>query len=118
MVTLQSLIDATYPGLNSGSIPLAQYFLERSILASCNDDVDNINEVMIHQFPGQLKEFHSADKVVIEDGADKGSYGYPTKYLNSIRAPGTPLHKLQIKIGCPLMIMRNINPAIGLCNGT
>ena len=60
--TLQSLIDATSHGLNSGSIPLAQYSLERSILALHNNDVDNINEAMIHQFPGQLREFYSTDR--------------------------------------------------------
>ena len=62
----------------------------------------------------------SADKVVLEEGADANTSAdaYPVEYLNSITYSGLPLSKLQLKIGCPLMILRNIDPSRGLCNGT
>ncbi|KAI3847093.1 hypothetical protein MKW98_015448 [Papaver atlanticum] len=29
-----------------------------------------------------------------------------------------PLFKLQLKVGCPIILMRNFAPSEGLCNGT
>ena len=29
-----------------------------------------------------------------------------------------PQHKLQLKVNCPIMLLRNLNPSIKLCNGT
>jgi hypothetical protein len=43
---------------------------------------------------------------------------YPTEYLNSINVSGLPLAKLALKEGCPVMILRNLNPQEGVCNGT
>jgi ATP-dependent DNA helicase PIF1 len=43
---------------------------------------------------------------------------YPIEFLNSLNVSGIPPHKLILKIGCPLMLIRNLNPSNGLCNGT
>jgi ATP-dependent exoDNAse (exonuclease V) alpha subunit len=40
------------------------------------------------------------------------------EYLNSLTASGLPLSKLSLKIGCPVMLLRNLDPSRGLCNGT
>ena len=37
--------------------------------------------------------------------------------VNSINASGIPLSELNLKNGCPIMILRNLCPANGLCNG-
>ncbi|KAI9109681.1 hypothetical protein K1719_019311 [Acacia pycnantha] len=43
---------------------------------------------------------------------------YDTKYLNSIKCSGMPHHKLVSKVGVLVILIRNINQASGLCNGT
>jgi ATP-dependent exoDNAse (exonuclease V) alpha subunit len=42
----------------------------------------------------------------------------PVEYLNEINCTGLPLAKLEVKIGCPVMILRNLDPANGVCNGS
>lgn len=57
------------------------------------------------------------DKEIIEEGTDQIEAHYSTEYLNSINASGIPLSELTLKIGCPIMILCNLDPANGLCNG-
>ena len=57
----------------------------------------------------------SADAVVIGD--DQGLY-VTTEFLNKIELSGLPPHLLTVKVGCVMMLLRNLNPKHGLCNGT
>lgn len=41
----------------------------------------------------------------------------PIKFLNSLDSPGMPPHKLELKIGSPVLLLRNIDTQ-RLCNGT
>jgi hypothetical protein len=65
-----------------------------------------------------LKEFNSADKKVFEQVVDIATDRYPIEYLNTTVTSGMPLSKLKLKIGCALMILCNLNPSNGVCNGT
>ena len=38
--------------------------------------------------------------------------------LNTIESGSLPPHVLDLKIGSPIMVIRNIDPAAGVCNGT
>jgi ATP-dependent DNA helicase PIF1 len=40
------------------------------------------------------------------------------KTLNSITPNGLPSQELRIKINCPLILLHNLDPHSGLCNGT
>jgi len=108
---IDHLVDFVYAGLADQDIP-QDYFLHRTILSPKNDAVDDLNYKILCKFPGQMTILHSKDKVV---GIDNE---YPIEYLNSIKVSGLPLSHLSLKPGCPLMLLRNIDPSQGLCNGT
>ncbi|GFS68819.1 uncharacterized protein TNCV_409061 [Trichonephila clavipes] len=42
---------------------------------------------------------------------------YPVEFLNSLDLSGVPSHKLELKVGVPVLLMRNLD-APRLCNGT
>ncbi len=88
-------------------------------MASRNDDVDDINCKILGQFPGAEMVFYSADTIKDNDGhGAQGILMYPVEYLNSINCSGLPLHKLSLKPGCPVMVLRNLNSGQGVCNGS
>ena len=61
----------------------------------------------------------SADSVDWEAGADGDlNEALPVEYLRSLDASGFPPGELRMKPGCPLILLRNLSPANGLCNGT
>src|SRR5208282_2468342 len=43
---------------------------------------------------------------------------YAIEYLNTVNLSNLPPHQLKLKIGAPVILLRNLNPSTGLCNGT
>ncbi|XP_016165180.1 uncharacterized protein LOC107607791 [Arachis ipaensis] len=43
---------------------------------------------------------------------------YGPELLNSINCSGLPPHKLILKVGVPVMLLRNIDQSSGICNST
>ena len=87
--------------------------INRCVLAPKNSSVDEINDMMIKRFPGNLHVYVSSDRTV--DPRHQGDY---QDFLNSQNPKGLPPHKLLLKENCPIMLIRNLNPTEGLCNGT
>ena len=57
---------------------------------------------------------YSGDKIVDEQDADN----YPSEYLNTINMSSLPPHLLKLKVGAVVILLRNLSPSTGLCNGT
>jgi hypothetical protein len=64
--------------------------------------------------PDYLYTFKGADKVVDNSSIEI----HPTEYLNTINVPNLPPHELNIKVGAPIILLRNLEPFGGMCNGT
>ncbi|KAL6300078.1 hypothetical protein BKA93DRAFT_704224, partial [Sparassis latifolia] len=61
---LSSLIDDIYPDIGSTLALPPEYFLNRTILAARNADVDSINAEVLHRMSGQERVYMSVDTVL------------------------------------------------------
>ena len=43
---------------------------------------------------------------------------YPPEFIHSINLSGVPQHDMSLKVNTSIMLMRNLNPRNGHCNGT
>uniref|UniRef100_A0A8I6Y0K2 ATP-dependent DNA helicase n=1 Tax=Hordeum vulgare subsp. vulgare TaxID=112509 RepID=A0A8I6Y0K2_HORVV len=112
MNDLEKLIDHVFPGLDE-NMSDPSYMTCRAILSTTNDNVDKINLRMIDRFKGEEVIYHSFDS------AEDDRYGYyAPEFLNGLTPNGLPPHALKLKLNCPVILLRNIDPANGLCNGT
>lgn len=95
------------------------YFSDRTILSARNDNVNEINAHILNLFPGEKAFFQGENSVGVEEGhgIDAPETIYPVEYLESINCSGLPLSKLELLLGCLLMILCNLDPANDLCNG-
>ncbi|XP_076929112.1 uncharacterized protein LOC143593337 [Bidens hawaiensis] len=96
------------------------YFQDRAILAPTNEIVDEINDSLLKFFPGDEVEYLSSDTICsseyINDMVDAALYS--PELLNGLRISGLPNHKLVLKVGVPVMLLRNLNQKEDLCNDT
>ncbi|XP_058727071.1 uncharacterized protein LOC131598493 [Vicia villosa] len=68
---------------------------------------------------GEIRDYYNANSV------DKSEIHDPAvvdilmpEFLSSLRTSSLPNHHLKLKVGTPIMLMRNIDQSEGLCNGT
>src|SRR3989337_3653722 len=115
---LKTLIDFVYPNLIENSTN-ASYFIGRAILSPKNIHVDEISDTIMQKFTGEIRLYPSADSV---DSADNSNSDQPQLYspefLRSLRIPELLPGDLKLKVGVLIILLRNLNPSEGLCNGT
>jgi hypothetical protein len=109
---LNELMNSIYPNIEE-NYKDSDWLSERAILAPRNVEVNALNQSLLEKIPGNKKTYKSFDKVMIDTDASK----YPIEFLNSLDPPGVPQHTLDLKVGCVVMLLRNLNPP-KLCNGT
>src|SRR5258707_10312514 len=116
---VDSLIDTIYPNIHLGPHP-DQFFSEHIILSSINKRVKELNESVLAKFPGAVQLFPSLDFLPQSDqaGEDDPMLNYPVEYLNEINCESLPLAKLEVKKGCPVIVLKNLDAANGVCNGS
>ena len=90
-----------------------QWLLERAILAPLNETVNNINLEVLKCLPGPETTYKSIDTTITPEEA----VHFPVEFLNSLDISGMPPHKLNVKVGCPVIVLRSLDPP-HLTNGT
>lgn len=114
-----SLINSIYPTIDSNPRPPPEYSLNRMILAPRNADVGEMNQKILEKMTGDVRQYISADKMVQEAGADPNDGdSLPMEFLRSINSSSLPPGKLNLKVGCPIILLQNLSLSVGLCNGT
>jgi len=86
---------------------------EAAILSPLNEKVEEINEEILDMLDGRETTFFAQDSTDPEHEAI-----IMPDMLNSLRAAGLPPYKMRLKINAVVMLLRNLNIAKGLCNGT
>lgn len=110
--SLQELFNVTYPNIDSlfhDSSSLASHV----ILTTKNDYVHEINDMLKSKFPNTARSFIAIDETV--EPNDQSQF---EDYLHTLNPANLPPYKLTLKENCPVMLLRNLNPSEGLCNGT
>ena len=75
-----------------------------------------INEAILDKLNGAPRTYFSDDSVVCDNPEEAANY--PLEFLNSLTPSGMPPHKLRLKPGCVIMLLRNLDICNGICNGT
>jgi len=109
----RAMAVAIYPQLHEGQVT-NEYLHERAILALRNKEVLLINVMVLSYLQGAQVDFLSADFAKDMEVANT----YLSEFLNTLEVSGMPSHKLSFKIGAPVMLLCNLDPLTGLCNGT
>ena len=78
----------------------------RAILTPTNDQKSAINIKIMNLFQSEERTYLSINTVLRDDDA----VHYPLEFLNSITAPGLPAYEQKVKVGAPLILLRNLNP--------
>nr|GFC22493.1 ATP-dependent DNA helicase PIF1-like [Tanacetum cinerariifolium] len=115
---IEAIVAETYPNFIKRQHD-EEYLKERAILTPMNADVDEINTYMFKKLVGKFVTYNSADEVckASTECLDQQQL-YPTEFLNTLNFSGMPPHALCLKKELSIILLRNVNPTKGLCNGT
>ena len=91
-----------------------------AVLCPTNFICEHVNAKIVEKLGGTSVELRSIDEVVcdsLEESAQLTTV-FPNEFLNSKTPNGLPPHMLRLKKGTIVVLLRNLNPKEGLCNGT
>ncbi|XP_010484906.1 PREDICTED: ATP-dependent DNA helicase PIF1-like [Camelina sativa] len=115
---IAQLADDVYSDFETSYLD-REYITRRAILTPKNDTAHELNMFLQNKIPGDTKEYLSSDSIEMDgDSNESDELLYPAEFLNSLKISGLPYHCLKLKVGYPIMLIRNLNQKEGLCNGT
>lgn len=121
--SLDTLLDHVFPAaeLSGGQDQRDQikFWAGRAILTVRNEHLGEINHAALSAIPGEPRVYQSVNTAAMDTtGVENDANMLPPEYLRAIDLPGLPPAQLQLKVGVPVMLLRNLRPRQGLCNGT
>ncbi|GBM50762.1 hypothetical protein AVEN_35659-1 [Araneus ventricosus] len=113
--SIQDPIHQLYSDIEFSSVT-PQELKDRAVLTVNNERSMEINNKVLEFMPGNETVYKAVDMIMSEDPQDQLTF--PEEFLNSLTPTGFPPYELKLKIGCIIMLLRNLAPSKGLCNGT
>nr|GEV64820.1 DNA helicase [Tanacetum cinerariifolium] len=115
---LSKLIDFIYDQSTLHTTSAAS-LQQKAIVCLKNETADIINLKVLDMEAGESTIYMNQDEAT-QTGNDEAETEklYPIEHLNTFKLPGFPPHQLELKVGAPVMLLRNVNIVGGLCNGT
>ena len=107
-----NLIDETFASALQDPRALAGC----AILAPTNEQALTINDKVLRLLHGEERVYLSVDRVECDDESEANTY--PLEFLHDQTPTSMPPHKLCLKVGAVVVILRNLSLQQGLCNGT
>ena len=107
----ENVINEIFPEVDENSHNTA-------ILTPKNNTALLINEEVLEKLPGDRKIYYSHDIELDQNSQPNPAPLYPVELLHSLTPSGMAPHKLILKKGALIMLLRNMDPSLGLCNGT
>ena len=102
---------------NLGASTYIDYLAGRAIICPTNNAVDQVNDIVIGLLESdrdQERTYYSHDIL----RGDSLEVDVPVEYLHSLTPNGFPRHQLHLKQNSCIMLLRNLDPANGHCNGS
>ncbi len=110
---MKRLIDMIFHDIND-NITNSEWLKGRAILAVTNRQVNALNKIAMQKLNNLAVQLESTDRCTDQ----RNDVRFNPEYLHTLTPDGFPPHTLMLKPGVPLILLRNLNPKQGLCNGT
>ncbi|OMO62293.1 DNA helicase PIF1, ATP-dependent [Corchorus olitorius] len=111
---VDAMFRAIYQNFEANCYSMS-FLQERAIVTPYNETATIVNTHGLSLLPGSARTYYSNDTLC---KSCQGSYSndllHSPELLNSLRLPGVPDHELNLKIGAVVMLLRNVNQALGL----
>ena len=115
---LLQLVEFVYPTYIN-NLTSDGSFDDGVVLCPTIECVDQVNEFILSLIPGSEVTYLSSDSPCEpEEKENAQAKSFTIEILNDIKCSGIPNHCVKLKVGVPIMLLRNIDQANGLCNGT
>ena len=90
------------------------------IICPTNEGADEINNIALQRFQPEVHQtvFFSATSFIKDPTADDNGSNFSPEFLQRKKSGSIPHHEIWLKPGVRVLLIRNLNPAQGLCNGT
>ncbi|XP_060855219.1 uncharacterized protein LOC132932888 [Metopolophium dirhodum] len=111
---VDDLIDFVYP--QQMSLANVDEFARRIVVCPTNEDCRGVNRDVMERVDGAQMSYTAVDTMMADDPDEVANF--PTEFLNSLEPDGLPPYRLTLKVGCIVMLLRNLDPRRRLCNGT
>ncbi|KAF1887764.1 hypothetical protein Lal_00023772 [Lupinus albus] len=114
---IHAIVKSTYP--NSVDEYMNEEFLQcRAILASTIETFDEINDYVLSLIPCRHSIIFFNIFINVMKGNIQAHHNLTALKLYKDLLLSLPNHKIKLKIGTPIMLLRNLDQTEGLCNGT